>query len=320
MAKATFKYAEQSDLRQVFPEYGKYLSRRQIYDFVDGGSNSWTAYSVGTTPGVVFFSGREGQVVDPPASERDWVYDDEADALSLYTTVDPNDDQIIEVGQDKDTHVNQMLVNASAELNGMIDSRFPRPLPKAYLYSDAPSTDTPEYDPIIIRGTCLIAIKNMAITARDYDTAENIYKEISNENDTGIIDRLNDGKLKLAFEVDSTDKNGDIIEITRAGTMYLVETAGEFSGALYDRIQCICTTGGVYGTAEISVKVYDGNELYGSVTENVIITGGLQAIANGIYARWQGNSMSVDDRWDIEVRSINLPETNSQIKTIQLSK
>ncbi len=320
MAKSTFTYAAQSDLRDIFPDYGKYLSQRQIYGFVEETTNVWKAHSVGTAVSMVYFDGEEGVAASPPASEGQWDYDTNDDVLTIYTATDPNDDQIIEIGKDKDTFIGQVLVNASSEINAMLDAKFPRPIPKTFLYSADPDNDEPQYDPILIRAVCLTAIKNLAITAQDYETAESIYKEVSNEDSTGIIDKINDGKIKLAFEVDRTDKHGNIIEVTRVGSMHLVELAGKFSGGLYDRIQCICTTEGAYGTAKVSVKVYDGNALYATITENVIITGGLQIIAGGLYGRWQGPSMSVNDRWDIEVRASQLPQSNAGIKSAQLTK
>ena len=102
--------------------------------------------------------------------------------------------------------------------------------------------------------------------------------------------------------------------------MYCVETYGAYGGELFDRIQILCTTGGVYGVAKVTIKTYGDDKLYGTETTDEIITGGLQHIAGGLYARFQGNSMAVNDRWDIEVRSSGLTNTNSPIKTINIKR
>ena len=80
------------------------------------------------------------------------------------------------------------------------------------------------------------------------------------------------------------------------------------------------STGGVYGTAKVSIKTYGDDKLFGTVQTDEIITGRLQHITGGLYARFQGNSMSVNDRWDIEVRSAGLINTNSPIKNIRIKR
>ena len=50
--------------------------------------------------------------------------------------------------------IDDVLENASQELNTLLDARFPVPIPKAFLYAEATDgSDTPQYDPIIIRTT-----------------------------------------------------------------------------------------------------------------------------------------------------------------------
>lgn len=256
-----------------------------------------------------------------PISNGDWLYDSNNDFVILKYGSDPND-LITESGVDVATLIDDILENASQELNTMLDARFPTPIPKAFLYSADPSNDAPQYDPIIVRATCYIASANL-IRANDplSDEAQRFYELVTNADGTGLLDEVNSGKRKLNFEIDKTDKSGNIIEVTRTGTMYLVETYGNYGGGLYDRIQCICsTTGGVYGTAKIDIKTYNGTQLYGTTQSDVIVTGGLQAITGGIYARWEGNSMTVGDRWDIEVRGSGLQQSNSAVRSIPITR
>ena len=152
----------------------------------------------------------------------------------------------------------------------------------------------------------------MLRASSDYEQAEIIQNEISNIDNTGMVDKLNAGQFKLAFEIDKTDSSGDIIEVTNTGTMNMVETYGEWTGDLYDRVQFICTTGGAYGTAKMTVKQTNGSTLYGSEQTEWEVTGGLDHVANGLYVRFEGNSMAVNDRWDIEVRNFALKQGNSQ--------
>ena len=99
--------------------------------------------------------------------------------------------------------------------------------------------------------------------------------------------------------------------------MYLVESIGAWVGSPYDRLKIKCVTAGVYGTAKIDVYAASGNQLYGSkIASNLIVSGILQEM-NGIWFRFEGNSMSVDDEFHIIVRNYTLNTTNSGVRSIK---
>jgi len=238
------------------------------------------------------------------------VYDTDLDKVLLLATTDPND-ILMEAGSDFKTIVNRQLYRASMELNNMLDNRFPNPIPKSFIHADTPSSDTAEYDAILVKMTCYIVASNMLRASGDWEQAELIQNEITNTEETGMVDKLNKGEWKLSFETDKSDSSGDIIEVTNTGSMDLVETYGEWTGIRYDRIQLICTTAGTYGNAKMTVKTHGGEALYGSEATDFDVTGGLDLIGNGLYVRFEGNSMAQNDRWDIEVRNYAMKQTNS---------
>ena len=241
-----------------------------------------------------------------------FVYDSELDLCLLTTTdKDPND-YVIESGTDYKTFMDNQLYRASMELNNMLDNRFPNPIPKSFIHSDTPSSDTAEYDAILVKLTCYIVAVNLQRASGNWEEAEVIQEQITNLDGTGMVDKLNKGEWKLSFETDKTDSSGDIIEITNAGSMNLVETYGEWNGIKYDRVQMICTSGGAYGTARMTIKVSDGTNLYGTEMTDWKVTGGLDHVASGLYVRFEGNSMNTNDRWDIEVRNYGMKQSNSQ--------
>ena len=213
--------------------------------------------------------------------------------------------------------MDSQLYRASMELNNMLDNRFPNPIPKSFIHSDAPSSDNAEYDAILVKLTCYIVAVNLQRASGDWEQAEVIQEQITNQDGTGMVDKLNKGEWKLSFETDKTDSSGDIIEVTNTGSMNLVETYGSWTGIKYDRIQLICTTGGAYGTARMTVKMHGGDALYGAESTDFEITGGLDLIGNGLYVRFEGASMNTNDRWDIEVRNNSMKQSNAQgIRTI----
>ena len=244
-------------------------------------------------------------------SENEWYYDTATDMVVLYTATNPNQ-LILEMSVDKDTAIDQALVDASMLLNSNFDARHNIPIPKAYQYGADPDNDTPEYDFVIKKLTAMLLI----ITLMEADGQN---PEVLQEKFDKILDDINTGKIQLRYEKDDTDPQGDLITVVKAGTMELVETYGQYAGsALYDRIQVLCTTGGAYGTATVSVKQSNGTALYGSVETGVIITGDLDYIGNGLYARFQGASMTASDRWDIIVKNPALENTVDQVESTDL--
>ena len=116
--------------------------------------------------------------------------------------------------------------------------------------------------------------------------------------------------------------SGDIIEVARTGSMYLMETYtyDGWSGSKYDKIQLICTTAGAYGIAKVKLLYFGNDKLAGSETSDIIVTGGLQHIAHGLYVRWEGNSMTLNDRWDIVLRNLTMQDSNASVKSIDLTR
>ena len=80
--------------------------------------------------------------------------------------------------------------------------------------------------------------------------------------------------------------------------MYPVEIIGEWISDQYERVQVICTTAGAYGTAEVTIKTSGNNQLFGNSETGVKITGQFQKLIGDVKVRFEGNSMSQNDRWD----------------------
>ena len=323
----TFKYATESDLRSVFPEYHNYNPRKVIRDgWVSVAGDVWKIVDIGIPVSEVWFDEVKGAVQTGSGnvdSAHEWFYDSTTDDLHIQTGsgLSPKLDEIISVGED---NINQALVNASMELSGMLDGRYPRPIPKVFQGiqdSDSDTGESIEYDYMIVRATCLLTAKNLirSVDATS-ELAQAFHNEVTNESRTGIVDKLNDGEYKLSFEIDRNDSSGNIIKGSHTGsTMNLVETIGEYSGSLYDRIRIDCTTAGTYGNAVVRVKTLDGEKLYGNVQSDIKITGGFQLIG-GIYMRFEGVSMTLGSTYEVECRNTNLKPSNSNAYSLGLTR
>ena len=147
---------------------------------------------------------------------------------------------------------------------------------------------------------------------------------VTNAEGTGLVDKINAGHIKLSFEIDNKDSQGSIREITNTGSMYLVETEGEFYGGEngYDLLRITCTTAGVYGAAKCKVEYFGNDKLFGNNTTNNVVTGALDDWKGmqGLSVRFQGNSMAEDDQWEIEVYNEGMEETNTVVRNISLHR
>ena len=318
-----FRYANQSDLEMYFNEYHNFDSKRQVFGWTTS-SNLHQAHNSGLV-NVLFVNGDEvtaSENTDEPNANGEWRYIEAQDVIQYYDDTITASDQVMEAGQDNATYFDQMLVNASMELNSLLDKRFPMPLPK-YAQFDLNTSYTSsgvEYDAIIIKSTCYIVASNLMRQTSRGDEADYYYNLVVNPDGTGIVDRLNKGESKLAFEVDHQDSKGKVREITKTGTMSLIETGGAYTGNDFELLEIECTTLGAYGTAEVSVKSYGSDKLLGTTTTGVKITGGLQHILGGWSARWQGAAMAANDKWEIELYSDTRKVENTDFKSIQLSR
>ena len=329
-----FKYASQSDLKNYFNNFGDYDQKVQIYPTLTSG-NLHLFRDCGYVD-TLFINGEEIAAAQSTSgavdSNGEWFYASATNQLEYYnsnyssTTIN---EQVFEVGVDFATFINQQLVNASMELNNLLDARFNTPLMKQNLFNDGTITKLvtvpTEYDPVIIKCTCYIAAANLIRSKEVMSEEAQFYMDmVTNPEGTGLVDRINDGKIKLSFEIDNKDSRGQVNEIIREGTMYLVETRGEFYGGGngYDAIMIECTTGGLYGAAKCKISYYGDDKLLGSNSTDNIVTGGFEDWGGlgGIKVRFQGNSMSVGDIWEIVLYSEELEETNSVTRNISLHR
>ncbi len=317
MATTTFTYAAQGNFRNYFPHLVSMSDNKNpIYNWeTTDTSNQYVAHNTGYIDTLFVDGAEQGTAqgsIGAVDSAGDWYYDSATDALYYFNSSSNPNNLVMESGSDWSTLMNNHLYRASMELNNMLDNRFPNPIPKSFIHSDTPSSDTAEYDAILVKLTCYIVAVNLQRASGNWEEAEIIQEQITNNDQTGMVDKLNKGEWKLSFETDKTDSSGDIIEVTNTGSMNLVETYGEWNGIKYDRVQMICTTAGAYGTARMTIKVSDGTNLYGTEITDWKVTGGLDHVSNGLYARFEGNAMAENDRWDIEVRNYTMKQTNSQ--------
>ena len=326
MAVTSFRYATISDLANYFNDYKSFDKKSQIFSWEETGTpNLYLARNAGLVS-ILFADGED--LGNPEANSGvvnvngEWYYDSALDTVYYFNDATNPNDMLMEAGKDFTDYMNQQLTNSSLELHNYLDARYPSPLPKNTQVSQASTTTiTPEYDPLIIKMTCYICASNLIRAKSPMDEKADYYMGlVTNADNNGFADRLSQGHLKLSFEVDKKDSIGSIREITRTGSMFLVETAGQWSGASYDVIRITCTQAGAYGTAKVKIETHDGDKLFGSEATDAEVTGGLDIYAGGIKVRFQGASMAENDQWEIEVFNANRKTTNANFDSISLTR
>ena len=321
-----FKYASISDLNKYFNRVNDFDSKVQIFPTLTSGNLH--LFRDSGLVSTLFLNGEELAAAQSTSGDVDtngeWFYASATNQVEYYnsnyssTTIN---EQVFEAGVDFTSFLEQSLVDASLELHNYLDMRYSTPLQKIKQtdIDTASVSIAEEYDPIIIKAVCYIATANL-IRAKEgaSEEADYYYSLVTNPERTGLIDKLNDGIYKLSHEVDGNDKKGSIRHRSVAGTMDLVELAGEYRGELYDLLKVEIEATGAYGTGTFKVHYLSNDQLFGAATTPETITGGLQHIFNGLYGRFQGASATDGDIWEIEVFGSHRKQTNKSNATIEM--
>ena len=320
-----FKYAAQTDLEMYYPNFSSYDAKRQILGWeTTGTSNFYKAYNTGLIT-KLFFDGIEGTAVtDDPDANYEFRYSSGNDSVEVYIDTTNPIDLLMEGGIDNATYFDQMLVNASMELNNLLDGRYATPLPKVAQIDQntASSSQSKEYDAIVIKMTCYICVSNILRAEGQTEEADYYYSQVTNAERTGMVDRLNAGEFKLSYEVDAKDRQGAVNNKSVTGSMDIVETAGEYYGQKYDLLKIECTVSGAYGVGKVKVHYYGNDKIWGSESSEEFVTGGLQSFSGlgGLLVRFQGASITDGDTWEIEVSSADRKISNPMTSGIELTR
>ena len=321
-----FKYASQSDLKNYFNRFGDFDQKIQIFPTLTSG-NLHLFRDSGYVD-TLFLNGEELAAAQSFSGAVDtngeWFYNSSTNQVEYYnssyssTTIN---EQVFEAGIDFATFIDQQLVNASLELNNLLSSRFAMPLEKAKQIDIDTATNSiaEEYDPIVIKCVCYIAASNLIRSKSPNDPeADYYYSLVTNPEGTGFVDRINDGNIKLSFEIKEKSSKGSIKYRNVSGSMDIVELYGDYAGEKYDLLKVEVEATGAYGVGTFKVHHFSNDKLFGDVTNPEIITGGLQHIYGGLFARFSGASATDGDIWEIEVYSEGVKSTNTKTDSIRL--
>lgn len=300
------EYCTSADMHKLFADLGSYDVKTQLPE------HDFEAYSATVdmlkNSGLVTVLYRDSEDLGAAgtlvglSSDGDWYYDPSVDVLFVFCTNDPNTYQWESAPQDWADALADAIKKGSEILESMLDSRFSRPLPKAQ--GGALGRD---YDYIIIKAAAICSIIEL-VSATDPEDAilERFQNMLSNETEKGIIDRLNDGRLRLSSEITESDRSGEIVEVTIDGntTGYPTSPLGTPS-VEYGEYRIVIDTGGTIDipatantTVDFNVFNIDGD----TIVSAELITGVYQSIGGGIKVRFVDGVYVADDEWLLTVR------------------
>jgi hypothetical protein len=241
------------------------------------------------------------------SSDGDWFYDAALDrfTIKLGASDSPTDADIRlqrapETWADAKTYAVQL---GQSKVEQELDERFPRPLPKV---ADNPTGD--DYDQAVVELNALYACVHL-IKSSGSDDWLAVQNRIFNEQETGILDRLNAGEIKLSFELTRSD-DGQIkaISLDAATTGDLVDAIGTPSTDYEVYLITIGTGGTLTAGTENTTIDYTVTDSQGSEVQGAtIITGLFQAMGGGMSARFTSSAdglvYTAADKWSLTVQT-----------------
>jgi len=216
-----------TDLRDAYTQIEEYASTRfRIKDFevYSAGGSIYRSYN----PGDIEQCYEDGirltgvsAIVSINAASR-YYYDSTNDILYIRSSDDADPDtHEIEKGFDWETLKTRARNDASDEIDGLLDNRFPRPIPQSRSYHS-----TRKYDFALVKATALLTCANILNAYGEFETANELRKQVTDiENENGIIDKYNDKRLRFSWETtpgelgrfnietDSSNSNAGFIEL-----------------------------------------------------------------------------------------------------------
>lgn len=315
-------YCNQIDLLEVFADLASFDNKVSLpeLDFVvDSGS----IYRLDNSGDIKLLYRDSIDLGSPTGSLNQltgsdvWFNDSGSDILYVDLANNPTGSRFDTAPVNWSNRQDLAIQNASEKYESLLDNRFPRPLPKT-----TRSNSSRDYDTYIIQPVATLAvIELLEVTDPKNPLIQVFWNRLTNEDGSGIIDKINDGRIRLSFEITDSDRTGEWLQVVSGSTTtgYLSDPIGKTT-SLYDLLTVTITTGGtLLPNAENTVIKYKVQDLEGTETiSETVVDGFYQNVGAGLLARFIDGVYNTSDAWRLEVHGE--PGKARSIKTIKLSK
>jgi len=287
------------------------------YKFVQHTGNTWKLPNSGSVLNLYLNGADQGAAVAALinlASDYDWFYDSTLDVLYiLFATGDvPTDNswKIESAPFDSADAKTAAIAHASEMLESILDSRIPRPIPK----TAQGKTAGVYYDYWVVMSCALLAcwhlVRSSSPESEDVTfLLDQIGSVIGGDPDArGIVDKINDGSIKLSFEQTRSDQAWVDQGVVGADTTgFLADPVGESTPDYEVYIVTITGTGTLaMGTLNSTLKYSVKDSQNNTIQDATLITGLQQAIGGGITCRFAEGKYNADDIFMLTVQNVGV--------------
>ena len=296
-------YCTSSDLTKAYAGVDGFDLKRRLpeFDFTTYAASVYSLHDAGYV-GICYINSVAGTLVadvSSLSSDNDWYYDSDTDTLYIYSSAAINTKRV-EAAPDTISNLKTAAISDASEwVESVLDVRFPRPLTKS---------STGSYDYVLRHLTALKAVAILMYASQpDNPVVPSIERQITNEDETGILDRLNKGDLKLSFEITQSDRSGGVEEgsVDANTTGFIADVAGSTT-SIYEKLVVTIGTGGTITIGEdnttvtYSVTTSDGRTM---VSDTVIDTLYYNVTGVGTYIRFAPGVYTANDTWYITLQA-----------------
>ena len=316
-------YCTSSDLQNHFARIDDYDLKVTLDDYrlEQHSGNTWKLQDSGQVQNLYLNGEDQGDPVATVAAltnDYDWVWEEDEDCLYiLFATGDvPTDNswKVQSAGQDSAAAKTAAIKHASEMLESILDDRIPRPIPKT---KQSKSTGV-LYDYWIVMSTALLACWHLVRTsAPESPDVEFLRKQIGTViggaiggfQERGIVDKINDGSIKLSFEMTRSDAAWfDGITLGSDTTGFLADPSEPSEGIEYEVYLITISgtdtlaVGSLNSALSYSVKDSQDNEVLAST----LITGLRQSLGGGVTGRFAPGKYNDGDVFALTVQQVGV--------------
>ena len=277
-------------------------------------SNVYYIYNSGYVSQLYMDGAEMTAVTDTPNANNEFSYTAATDLLTIYktsTSATILNSAIFEAGQDWDS----LKTTVCKEQADRIRSFINRPIYKRNNSTYKGASDR-DYDWILIRINAILAVADLVRSGGDIEAADEIESMATNEDGTGLMDKLQRREYCLWNETAWRTENGVIQEVSVDGssTGYIedIKLHGP-PGVDYDEVKVIISQAGTFAagsasTVKYDVYVKDSTGLKTSkVVSSEVVNGDYQELAYGAQIRFQTGVYTSNDEWAVIFQSDELP-------------
>ena len=304
-----------TDLQAILSTIDSYDRKRVLApNWVESGtSNLYYLYNTGYVSQLYKDGAEQTSVSDTPNANNEFEYDSGQDRLQFYMgglSTSSMNSTVFESSQDWDS----LKTTVCKEQSDRIRSYINRPIYKRKR-SQAQGASERDYDWILVRCNAALAVADL-IRSFDQEKAEEIESRITNDEGSGLLDRLKRGEYALWNETSWRSEGGVITDVavdsSTTGVIEDVKIDGR-PGVDWDDVRVIISTGGTFvaGTSSpvyYSVKVKSGEGISMSTVVNAQkVNGNYQNLAYGASIRFSEGVYTANDQWSVIFISDAIP-------------